>query len=100
MVLCERYGHEVVALANLLPVEQGTEDMDSYMYQTVGHQVIAAYAECLGLPLFRRRITGSSKDQVSTHSCCGIHLPANDGLWLLPKPSLNPSQFRSFEWRK
>jgi len=47
MVLCERHGHEVVALANLLPAGQDTEDMDSYMYQTVGHQVIAAYAECL-----------------------------------------------------
>ncbi|PRW59519.1 diphthine--ammonia ligase isoform X1 [Chlorella sorokiniana] len=63
MVLCQQYGHEVVALANLLPEAQETDDLDSYMYQTVGHQVIAAYAECMGLPLYRRRITGRSADQ-------------------------------------
>eukprot|EP00887_Chlorella_sp_A99_P006590 scaffold3.g6590.t1 len=63
MVLCQQYGHEVVALANLLPAQQETDDLDSYMYQTVGHQVIAAYAQCMGLPLYRRRITGQSREQ-------------------------------------
>lgn len=29
----------------------------------VGHQVIAAYAQCMRLPLYRRRITGGSADQ-------------------------------------
>ncbi|RMZ54961.1 hypothetical protein APUTEX25_000478 [Auxenochlorella protothecoides] len=33
-----RFGHEVVALANLLPMEEGVDDLDSWMYQTVGHQ--------------------------------------------------------------
>ena len=64
MVLCRQYGHEVVALANLLPPQTAVDDMDSYMYQTVGHQVIDAYAQCMGLPLYRRRIMGSSKDLV------------------------------------
>ena len=63
MVLCQHYGHEVVALANLLPTKAEDDDIDSYMYQTVGHQVIETYAECMGLPLFRRRITGGSVDQ-------------------------------------
>ena len=63
MILCQQYGHEVVALANLLPVEEAIDDMDSYMYQTVGHQMVAAYAQCMDLPLFRRKIIGASKDQ-------------------------------------
>lgn len=33
------------------------------MYQTVGHEVIDAYAECMGLPLFRAEIKGTSVDQ-------------------------------------
>jgi len=34
--------------------------MDSYMYQTVGHQAIDMYAEAMDLPLYRRTIQGSS----------------------------------------
>ena len=30
---------QIVALANLLPEAAETDDLDSYMYQTVGHQV-------------------------------------------------------------
>ncbi|KAG7669670.1 hypothetical protein Ndes2437B_g05856 [Nannochloris sp. 'desiccata'] len=63
MVLCQRYGHEVVALANLLPTQAEVDELDSYMYQTVGHQIVAAYASCMGLPLYRRKILGTSKDQ-------------------------------------
>lgn len=63
MVLCERYGHEIVALANLLPLDTSQDDIDSWMYQTVGHQVIDAYARCANLPLFRRKITGGSLDK-------------------------------------
>jgi hypothetical protein len=55
---------QVVALANLLPQRQETDDLDSYMYQTVGHQLISAYARCMSLPLYRRAITGRSTDQV------------------------------------
>lgn len=36
------------------------DELDSYMYQTVGHQAINLYAEALGLPLYRRVIEGSS----------------------------------------
>lgn len=56
---------QVVALANLLPSEEGVDELDSYMYQTVGHQLIEAYALCAGLPLFRRRIHGSSRHKAS-----------------------------------
>jgi diphthine-ammonia ligase len=43
--LCARNGHEVVALANLYPADVSVEDVDSWMYQTVGHRVIEAYAK-------------------------------------------------------
>ncbi|WZY96404.1 hypothetical protein YC2023_068733 [Brassica napus] len=63
MMKCIQYGHEIVALANLLPVDDSVDELDSYMYQTVGHQIIVSYAECMNVPLFRRRIRGSSRHQ-------------------------------------
>lgn len=68
MLECVRLGHEVVALANLHPAEAEAEEVDSYMYQTVGHGVVAALAECMGLPLFRRAIHGEAVDQGLTYS--------------------------------
>ncbi|KAI3799559.1 hypothetical protein L1987_34858 [Smallanthus sonchifolius] len=61
MMKCLQYGHEVVALANLLPVNDSVDELDSYMYQTVGHQIVVSYANCMGLPLFRRKIQGSTR---------------------------------------
>uniref|UniRef100_A0A8C9SSE5 Diphthine--ammonia ligase n=1 Tax=Scleropages formosus TaxID=113540 RepID=A0A8C9SSE5_SCLFO len=61
MMQCVAAGHQIVALANLCPVEN-TDELDSYMYQTVGHQAINLYAEAMGLPLYRRTIEGSSLD--------------------------------------
>ncbi|AAF63779.1 unknown protein [Arabidopsis thaliana] len=63
MMKCIQYGHEIVALANLLPVDDSVDELDSYMYQTVGHQILVGYAECMNVPLFRRRIRGSSRHQ-------------------------------------
>lgn len=62
MVQCVAAGHEIVALANLRPADKSTDELDSYMYQTVGHQSIEHYSECMGLPLFRGEITGTSVD--------------------------------------
>ncbi|KAK4546057.1 hypothetical protein LTR36_002194 [Oleoguttula mirabilis] len=64
---CLANGHDVVALANLHPPlqhdEESVEDMDSYMYQTVGHAVIPLYEEALGLPLYRQEIIGTALNQ-------------------------------------
>ncbi|ETI27000.1 hypothetical protein G647_10099 [Cladophialophora carrionii CBS 160.54] len=76
---CLEQGHKLIALANLYPkpcegrgIEKGSpsapdgttdsegEDLNSFMYQTVGHSVIPLYAECLGIPLYRRQIAGSA----------------------------------------
>lgn len=63
MMRCLDYGHKIVALANLIPEDDAVDELDSYMYQTVGHQIVVSYAKCMGLPLFRRRIRGSSREQ-------------------------------------
>lgn len=78
---CIRNGHTVVALANLYPDtatigkededDEGDEDINSFMYQTIGHSVIPLYQEALGIPLYRAPITGDAVDTsrvyASTH---------------------------------
>lgn len=61
MIKCVEAGHEIVALANLYP-PPGTEELDSYMYQSVGHDVIEAYADAMQLPLYRAPITGTPRN--------------------------------------
>ncbi|KAJ3672140.1 hypothetical protein LUZ60_006861 [Juncus effusus] len=56
------FGHEIVALANLIPLDETVDELNSYMYQTAGHQIIVSYAHCMGLPLFQRKIQGSSRE--------------------------------------
>ncbi len=57
---CVAHGHQVVALANLYPPDK--DEMDSYMYQTVGHDIVPAIAECFDLPLYRAPISGIAVD--------------------------------------
>ncbi|KAI5197159.1 hypothetical protein AUEXF2481DRAFT_543159 [Aureobasidium subglaciale EXF-2481] len=68
---CNANGHEVVALANLHPPTQDgerSEDIDSYMYQTIGHTVIPLYEQALGLPLYRQEILGGAVDQNKSYA--------------------------------
>ena len=77
IVHCLAQGHEVAALGNLRPpVGSSTgggddvvghdesvdpsEDLDSFMYQTVGSGVIPLYQDALGIPLYREEIRGST----------------------------------------
>lgn len=60
---CVANNHKLVALANLHPPQLATHEMDSYMYQTVGHNVVAQYSELLECPLYRQAITGSAVTQ-------------------------------------
>ncbi|TQV99682.1 meiotically up-regulated 71 protein [Cordyceps javanica] len=66
---CIQNGHRIVALANLHPPlcdasaagdSQDEKDLNSFMYQTVGHEVIPLYAEATGLPLYRQPIDGGA----------------------------------------
>lgn len=60
---CIANDHELVCLANLHPPQEETHEMDSYMYQTVGHNVVAQYSDLLGVPLYRQSINGSAVTQ-------------------------------------
>ncbi|KAF2134312.1 adenine nucleotide alpha hydrolases-like protein [Dothidotthia symphoricarpi CBS 119687] len=61
---CQANGHSIVALANLYPPPSfaaGQDgDINSYMYQTVGHAVIPLYEQALAIPLYRQEITGKT----------------------------------------
>ena len=73
---CVQNGYNVVALANLLPTLQHKrspdsttesqddhdeeDDINSFMYQTVGYSVVPYYARAMNLPLYRREITGTA----------------------------------------
>ncbi|XP_017852907.1 diphthine--ammonia ligase isoform X2 [Drosophila busckii] len=58
MMQCAAEGHEIVALANLHPKDR--DELDSFMYQTVGHMGIEILASAMGLPLYRRETKGKS----------------------------------------
>ena len=66
-MMAESYGHRVVALANLLPADVGVEELDSALFPdrrpSRGRGVRRAHR----LPLFRRRLRGSSKHTEMTY---------------------------------
>ncbi|KAF5387982.1 hypothetical protein D9615_000523 [Tricholomella constricta] len=63
---CAKNGHELVAAASLGP-EVGKEELDSYLYQTVGQDAIEFVARALDVPLYRRVITGNAVEQGSEY---------------------------------
>lgn len=60
---CLSRGHDLIALANLYPSQKDQHEIDSFMFQTVGHDVIEYYSECMAVPLYRQPINGSSSNQ-------------------------------------
>ncbi|GAA6041927.1 hypothetical protein JCM8097_000227 [Rhodosporidiobolus ruineniae] len=56
---CVLNGHEPVAVASLGPPE-GKDELDSFMYQTVGHSGLRTIAQALGLPFFSHTIRGTA----------------------------------------
>ncbi|KAI7870272.1 ATP-binding domain-containing protein 4 [Spinellus fusiger] len=61
MMQCIAHGHSISALANLHPPLNAEKDeLDSFMYQTVGHDAIQYYSECMELPLYRKEIIGKT----------------------------------------
>ncbi|KAG6869305.1 hypothetical protein C0993_000058 [Termitomyces sp. T159_Od127] len=63
---CAKNGHELVAAASLGP-GSGKEELDSYLYQTVGQDAIELVARALEVPLYRRVITGTAIEQGSEY---------------------------------
>ncbi|OHE98897.1 hypothetical protein CORC01_05793 [Colletotrichum orchidophilum] len=52
-------------------------DLNSFMYQTVGHQVIPLYADATGLPLYRQPIYGGAKYEDRDYDSHAV--PSRDG---------------------
>ena len=82
---CLANGHKVIALANLYPEQesqvafdvphessltgaQWDRDVDSFMYQTAGHNLIPLYSDALDLPLYRQQIVGHARDPSLSYS--------------------------------
>ena len=76
MMECVKNGHEIVALVNLRPPnsqsvhdekksgenEELIQELDSYMYQSVGNELLETLAQAMELPLYRADILGSVKN--------------------------------------
>ncbi|ESK96116.1 meiotically up-regulated 71 protein [Moniliophthora roreri MCA 2997] len=81
---CHKNGHELIAAASLRP-EQGKEELDSYLYQTVGQDAIEFVARALDVPLYRRVIAGSAVEQGSEYgartSLDGVHGDETEDLY-------------------
>ncbi|EEY58293.1 uncharacterized protein PITG_00939 [Phytophthora infestans T30-4] len=63
MMECVRFGHEIVCLAHLHPPSELSADdaeIDSFMFQSVGHQTVGLIAESMELPLVSETITGTA----------------------------------------
>ncbi|KZO97985.1 hypothetical protein CALVIDRAFT_49840 [Calocera viscosa TUFC12733] len=63
---CHKYGHELLCAATLSP-PHGKDEIDSFMYQTVGQDAIEIVAQALGIPLVRRIIEGQAVEQGSEY---------------------------------
>jgi len=59
MVKCVQEGHELVALATLMPPDN-VEESHSYMYQSVGVRHLGTVARAMELPLFSATIAGAA----------------------------------------
>ena len=93
LIHCIRNGHKVVALGNLYPApltpavgaqvdasseetnEEDEHDLNSFMYQTVGHTVIPLYEKALGIPLYRQPIVGSAVQTGTSYSHSDVVSP-------------------------
>ncbi|KAA8576496.1 hypothetical protein EYC84_006607 [Monilinia fructicola] len=81
---CIQNGHKIVALGNLYPspsqpqTKEGNSthddenDLNSFMYQTVGHTIIPLYEEALGIPLYRQAIIGSAVQTGTSYNHANI----------------------------
>ncbi|CCK67976.1 diphthine--ammonia ligase KNAG_0A02870 [Huiozyma naganishii CBS 8797] len=59
---CLKQGHELAALGNLYP-ESRVQELDSFMFQTIGFDIVQFYERCCGVPLFTHTISlGGSKN--------------------------------------
>mgnify|MGYP005992853225 FL=1 len=61
LVQCAALGHKIVGIGNLRPLDVSQQELDSHMFQTVGHNVIEGIARCLNVPLLVKSTQGKAK---------------------------------------
>jgi len=61
LVLCAALGHKIVGIGNLRPSDTSKQELDSHMFQTVGHNVMEGVARCLNVPLLVKSTQGKAK---------------------------------------
>ena len=57
---CIKNGWVLRALVNLEPIE--SDELDSFMFQTVGHEMLPYISEAMDIPLIRQPLIGKSKN--------------------------------------
>lgn len=62
---CLNAGHELVAMANLHPRKGRPNEIDSYMFQTVGHSAVESLSQCCDVPLFRAEISENEEEVIN-----------------------------------
>ena len=55
---CQDFGYNLICIGNLNPVEK--DELDSHMFQTIGHEMVPKIAEAIGVPLVRQDLVGKS----------------------------------------
>ncbi|CAG7848447.1 Diphthine--ammonia ligase; AltName: Full=Diphthamide synthase; AltName: Full=Diphthamide synthetase [Serendipita indica DSM 11827] len=77
---CQKHGHELVAAASLRPKE-GIDELDSYLYQTVGQDAIEYVAQALDVPLYRTVIQGTAVELQNEYGTrLGVERSTNQGV--------------------
>ncbi|RXK37738.1 hypothetical protein M231_04987 [Tremella mesenterica] len=74
---CQANGHQVVAIATLIP-EEGVDELDSHLYQSVGTRLIPFIAQASGLPLYTRVIRGKALERGAEYGSRS-HIAVNEG---------------------
>lgn len=69
VIECISMGHELLCVGNLHPPKPAVEgvgaptEIDSFMYQSVGIEIVPFISQALGVPLVTKEIKGKSFDQ-------------------------------------
>lgn len=77
IVHCLEAGHELVAMANLHPKKHRPDEIDSWMFQTVGYTAVEALASCAEVPLFRAEISENEEAVVTELVQLFTHIKAS-----------------------
>ena len=65
IIHCLKQGHELSAIANLHP-STNVQELDSFMFQTVGFDIVEQYTKCIkDVPLFRQPIEKNTSKNTS-----------------------------------